>query len=100
MSKTLNSTLPSQDSECILYVMEMKLVKPVTDEGNPKRRKIIDPFESNSAFGFLSSKELPKVENNYFLILFVIKDNPHFYIIFIKNFFRFRDFQFFNGMVK
>ena len=64
MSKTLASTLPSQESDCILYVMEMKLIKPVSDERNPKRRKIIDPFESNSAFGFLSSKELPKVFNN------------------------------------
>ncbi|KAL7074663.1 hypothetical protein ACQ4LE_005973, partial [Meloidogyne hapla] len=61
MSKTLSSTLPAQESECILYVMEMKLIKPVSEERNPKRRKIIDPFESNSAFGFLSSKELPKV---------------------------------------
>ncbi|KAF7638234.1 hypothetical protein Mgra_00002206 [Meloidogyne graminicola] len=61
MSKTLDSTLPSQEIDCFLYIMEMKLVKPVSEERNPKRRKIIDPFESNSAFGFLSSKELPKI---------------------------------------
>jgi hypothetical protein len=61
MSKGLTKTLPAHGSECFVYIIEMKLIKPISEENNPKKRKIIDPFETNSAFGFLSSKELPKV---------------------------------------
>lgn len=61
MSKSLIKTLPAPDSDCFVYVIEMKLTKPISEENNPKKRRIIDPFETNSAFGFLSSKELPLV---------------------------------------
>ena len=61
MSKALTNTLPGEASECFVYIIEMKLIKPISEENNPKKRKIIDPFETNSAFGFLSSKEIPAV---------------------------------------
>ena len=63
MSKHLTGTLPAIDSECFIYVIEMKLVAPITDENNPKKRRIIDPYETKLAFGFVSKKELPSVNN-------------------------------------
>jgi hypothetical protein len=41
--------------------MEMKLVNPIAEESNPKKRRIIDPYETDFAFGFLASRRLPKV---------------------------------------
>jgi len=61
MSKALTKNLPALESECLIYIVEMKLVKPISEENNPKKRRIIDPFETNYAFGFLSSRELPTV---------------------------------------
>ena len=61
MSKALTKNLPALESECLIYIVEMKLVKPISEENNPKKRRIIDPFETNYAFGFLSSRELPTI---------------------------------------
>uniref|UniRef100_A0A914HEZ6 Helicase ATP-binding domain-containing protein n=1 Tax=Globodera rostochiensis TaxID=31243 RepID=A0A914HEZ6_GLORO len=60
-SKSLVGTLPALDSICIVYVIEMRLVKPISEENNPKKRRIIDPHEIDWAFGFLSCKELPSI---------------------------------------
>lgn len=54
-------TLPVANELCYLYVLEMRLVKPITKEANPKNRRIIDPAEIDAAFGFLSKHVLPLV---------------------------------------
>lgn len=61
MSKSLMSTLPEIGKPCYLYLIEMQLVKPISEESNPKKRRILDPSDIDSAFGFLSSRILPVV---------------------------------------
>ncbi|KAL3124728.1 hypothetical protein niasHT_001565 [Heterodera trifolii] len=60
-SKSLLGTLSPLGKSYIVYMVEMRLVKPISEENNPKKRHIIDPSQIDSAFGFLSSKELPAI---------------------------------------
>uniref|UniRef100_A0A915D972 Uncharacterized protein n=1 Tax=Ditylenchus dipsaci TaxID=166011 RepID=A0A915D972_9BILA len=56
MSKHVLDTLPQPNVPCYVYLIDMKLTKPISEEGNPKKRRILDPSQVDSAFGFLSTK--------------------------------------------
>uniref|UniRef100_A0A0M3IWG4 PAZ domain-containing protein n=1 Tax=Ascaris lumbricoides TaxID=6252 RepID=A0A0M3IWG4_ASCLU len=61
MAKGLNDALPDVDTTCLIYVMEMDLIKAVTGAANPKNRKIVNPIDTEFCFGFLSKKKIPNV---------------------------------------
>ncbi|VDK23480.1 unnamed protein product [Anisakis simplex] len=61
MTKALNGALPEVNDTCLIYVMEMDLKKAVTGAANPKKRKIVNPIDTEFCFGFLSKKPIPKV---------------------------------------
>lgn len=63
MAKALHGSLPRAGDECYIYVMEMDLVKAVSGAANPKNRRIINPLDTEFCFGFLSSKQIPKVSS-------------------------------------
>lgn len=54
-------TLATLEAHCHIYVIEMRLVKSIGEEGNPKKRRILNPLDVDSCFGFLTSKPLPHV---------------------------------------
>lgn len=61
MAKALHGILPSVGDECYIYVMELDLTHAATGMANPKKRKIVNPLDSEFCFGFLSKKKLPSV---------------------------------------
>lgn len=66
MAKGLNDALPDVDTTCLIYVMEMDLIKAVTGAANPKNRKIVNPIDTEFCFGFLSKKKIPNVNFPHF----------------------------------
>lgn len=75
LSKWLSSMLPTFETKCDVYVIEVKLVKPISEESNPKRRRIINPFETDLAFGFLAKDTIPTVSYG---LLFTNNGNSYF----------------------
>ncbi|VDM39187.1 unnamed protein product [Toxocara canis] len=61
MAKGLNGALPDIGAACLIYVMEMDLLKAVTGAANPKNRKIVNPIDTEFCFGFLSKKKIPNI---------------------------------------
>ena len=44
-----------------LYLLKMKLTKPISDDQNTRGRKLNDPEETSRSFGLLTSVVIPQV---------------------------------------
>ena len=61
LTKSLHKIFPGVGDLYYIYIIEMNLVKPITDESNPKKRRIISPADVETTFGFFSDKKLPAI---------------------------------------
>ncbi|KAI6224621.1 hypothetical protein M3Y95_00772100 [Aphelenchoides besseyi] len=61
ISKTLQNGLAEVGVPCNVYIIDIHLVEPLTEEENLKKRKIIDPRNDDAAFGFICKCELPSI---------------------------------------
>jgi endoribonuclease Dicer len=61
VTKTLTKALAKVGQECNLYIIDIQLVAPLSEEDNLKKRRIIDPHSDVTAFGFICTSELPAI---------------------------------------
>ncbi|KAI6228850.1 hypothetical protein M3Y99_01177100 [Aphelenchoides fujianensis] len=61
VSKTLHNSLAKPGEPCNVYIIDIHLVEPLSDEENLKKRKIIDPHTHAAAFGFICRCDLPAI---------------------------------------
>ena len=52
---------PEPGGVCYLYLVNMTLTCPITEEQNTRGRKIYAPEETCRTFGLVSSKQIPQV---------------------------------------
>ncbi|KAJ8308770.1 hypothetical protein KUTeg_013644 [Tegillarca granosa] len=45
----------------LIYILNLKLTKPISDDQNTRGRKIYDPEENNSTFGLVTCNEIPQI---------------------------------------
>lgn len=50
-------------SNAYIYMIDIKLINPISEAENMKKRKIVDPHLEDFAFGFISTEELPPVSS-------------------------------------
>lgn len=61
IAKALTETLPNPKEEFYTYLIEMDLVEPISEQSNPKKRKIINPKNTPYIFGLCTTKKFPPV---------------------------------------
>lgn len=61
VAKALNNVLPLPGQAFYVYLIELDLVEPITEQSNPKKRKIINPINTPYIFGLCTKSKLPKV---------------------------------------
>lgn len=52
---------PGANIECYVYVIDLNLTGPITEDQNTRGRKIYAPEETSQCFGILTSKLIPVV---------------------------------------
>ncbi|KAF8357507.1 dcr-1 [Pristionchus pacificus] len=61
-ASVLQSALPREDEELLLYVLDIDLIVPLPpDEIRSKKREILNPKTAEMCFGFLSRTKIPKI---------------------------------------
>ncbi|CAI2349147.1 unnamed protein product [Caenorhabditis sp. 36 PRJEB53466] len=61
IARALNEGFVEPGKECYIYAFELERVREVEEISNPKRRKFQNPNDYEYCFGFLSTKDIPKV---------------------------------------
>uniref|UniRef100_A0A914YGU1 Uncharacterized protein n=1 Tax=Panagrolaimus superbus TaxID=310955 RepID=A0A914YGU1_9BILA len=61
VAKALNNVLPMPGEAFYVYLIELDLVEPITEQSNPKKRKIINPKDTPYIFGLCTKAKLPKI---------------------------------------
>lgn len=61
MSVYFENMFPIVGQPCYIYLIKLKLAHIIKDEENYKKRKMLDPFQEEQAFGFLIKNKLPPV---------------------------------------
>ncbi|UMM25863.1 hypothetical protein L5515_005509 [Caenorhabditis briggsae] len=61
IARALNESLIEPDKDCYIYAFELECFREPEPVANPKRRKFQNPTEYEYCFGFLSTKDIPKI---------------------------------------
>uniref|UniRef100_A0AC34RJX7 Helicase C-terminal domain-containing protein n=1 Tax=Panagrolaimus sp. JU765 TaxID=591449 RepID=A0AC34RJX7_9BILA len=61
IAKALSEALPNPGQEFHIYLIEMDLVEPISEQSNPKKRKIINPKNTPYIFGLCTTKKFPPI---------------------------------------
>lgn len=61
IARALNESHVEAEKECYIYALELERFREADQNTNPRRRRFQDPNEYEYCFGFLSTKEIPKI---------------------------------------
>uniref|UniRef100_A0A1I7U3K6 Dicer-2 n=1 Tax=Caenorhabditis tropicalis TaxID=1561998 RepID=A0A1I7U3K6_9PELO len=61
IARALNESHVEADKECFIYALELERFREAEPVLNPKKRIFQDPNEYEYCFGFLSTKQIPKI---------------------------------------
>lgn len=61
VAKALSNVLPQPNELFYVYLIELDLIEPISEQSNPKKRKIINPKNTPYIFGLCTKSKLPKV---------------------------------------
>lgn len=61
VAANLQDTMPQEQMSCYLYVINMRLTGPITEDQNTRGRKLCAPEDTPRTFGILTTKFIPPV---------------------------------------
>ncbi|XP_060562889.1 endoribonuclease Dicer-like [Ruditapes philippinarum] len=61
VATALQQTVPVEDTACYLYIIDMVLTGPITEDQNTRGRKLNAPEDTPRCFGILTTKTIPLV---------------------------------------
>ncbi|EGT48937.1 CBN-DCR-1 protein [Caenorhabditis brenneri] len=61
IARALNESHVEPEKECYIYALELERLRDSEPSPNTRRRRFEDPKEYEYCFGFLSTKEIPKI---------------------------------------
>lgn len=63
VATSLQQTVPADGTACFLFIVDMSLTGPITEDQNTRGRKLNAPEDTPRCFGILTTKTMPLVKS-------------------------------------